>query len=144
MVLVNQADIFCIFHDGSFSSFIRNQGDVELTIDIQYLAELINPKYSMFKVKLRNCTKLGYHVWGEEHRIVADLNTLDKLDLEIANAEVMNNYVAVKCYSAVESCGGDLVFMTDDILIFDEGGQEISLDKLDEICKLYWSSDHKK
>jgi hypothetical protein len=50
MVLENQANIFCILHDCSFSKFIRNKDDVEFTIDIQYLAELINPKFSCLMV----------------------------------------------------------------------------------------------
>lgn len=131
-----------MFHDGNLTKFIRNQSDFEFAIEIEYLAELINPMYSLFKGKLKNCTKLEYHVWGEEHRIIDNLNTLGALELEILHAEVMDNYIAVKCLSDDGSCGGDLVIVADDIIIFDENNQEVTLNKLDEICKLYWHKNH--
>ncbi|WML34972.1 hypothetical protein [Clostridium sp. OS1-26] len=143
MVLENQADIFSIFHDGSFTKFIKNQSDVEFIIEIEYLAELINPMFSLFKGKLKNCTKLEYHVWGEEHRIIDNLSTLGALDLEVLYAEVKGNYIEAKCFDD-ENCGGDLVIVTDDIIIFDENNQEVLLNKLVEICKSYWNSKHKQ
>lgn len=139
----NQANIFCIFHDGSFTEFSKNQSDIEFTIDIQYLAELINPKFSVFKGKLKNCTKLQYHVWGKEHKVIYDLNTLGVLYLEIAHAEVTDNYITVKCFSDDVNCGGDLMIIADDIIIYDEAEQEVTFDKLKETSKLYWITNLK-
>lgn len=143
MVLKNQADILSIFHDGNFTKFIKNQRDVEFTIEIEYLAELISPMFSIFKGKLKKCTKLEYHVWGEEHMIIDNLNTLGTLELEISDVEVKGNYVGVKCLDD-KNCGGDLVIVTEDITIFDENNQEVTLNKLIEICKSYWDSKHKQ
>ncbi len=142
MVLENQADVFRIFHDGSFAKVIRNQDDVELIIEIQYLAELINPNFSLFKVQLKNCTKLEYHEWGKEHSIIDDLNILGALYLDINGAEVIDNYISVTCFcfSSDETCGGDLVVVTQNILIFDENDQEVIFDKLYEIGKTYWNN----
>lgn len=142
MILKNQADIFSIFHDGNFTKFIRNQRDVEFTIEIEYLAELINPIFSLFKGKLKNCTKLEYHVWGKEHVIIDNLNTLGALELEVLDAEVKGNYIGVKCLDD-KNYGGDLVIVTDGITIFDENNQEVTLNKLIEICKSYWDSKGK-
>lgn len=143
MILRDQADISCIFHDGNFAKFIRNQSDVEFIADIRYLTKIINPIFSSFKGKLKNCTKLEYHIRGKESKIIDDLDSLSALYLEIASAAIIDNHIAVECYSSAGECGGDLVIVCDDITICDESGQEITLEKLDEICKFYWNSDHK-
>lgn len=61
-----QADIFDKFHDGSFTKFLRCNEDVDFIIDIQYLAETVNSKFTSFSGKLKNCSKLEFIVWGKE------------------------------------------------------------------------------
>lgn len=140
MILENQCNIFRAFHDGSFEKIIRNKSDIEFLIDIKYLAELVKPSFSFFKCKLKGCRKFEFHIWGEEGRIINDLNSLEKLYLEILNAEVVDNYISIQCATNDESCGGNLIFIAENIIIFDEDGQEISHNELDKLCKLYWDN----
>lgn len=139
MILEEQADIFCIFHDGSFSEFIRNKKNINFTVDIKYLSRLVNPIFSSFKGQMINCSKLEYHLHREEDVIITDLKTLSELYLEISYAQVINGCVAVICYSHDNNLGGNLVFVAENIVIFDEAGQVIEIDELNEICKLYWN-----
>lgn len=142
MLLEVQADIFDKFHDGSFTKFLRCNEDVNFIIDIQYLAETVNSKFTSFSGKLKNCSKLKFIVWGKELEAIDDLKTLGTLDLEIISAKVTENKIAIGCYTSDGNCGGDLVFKADDIMIFDEIGHEITNDELNNISQSYWNSFH--
>jgi len=142
MLLEVQADIFDKFHDGSFTKFLRCNEDVDFTIDIQYLAETVNSKFTSFSGKLKKCSKLEFIVWGKELKAIDDLKTLGSLDLEIISAKLIDNKIAIGCYTSGGNCGGDLVFIADDIIISDERGQEINFDKLNDISQRYWNSYH--
>lgn len=133
-----QAEIFNIFHDGCLIKFIRSQNDVEFIVDIQYLAELINSKYTLLKGVLKNCTKLELKQWGTEDSIICDLHTLELLNLEIISAEVIYNSISIKCYFNGGNNGGELTLITDDIVLFDESGVELTFEMIYEASKCYW------
>jgi hypothetical protein len=145
MVLEEQSDIFCIFHDGNFINFNQLHADIEFTVEIQFLARLINPAFTCFKGLLQNCAKLEYHVKDREQKtiwIIDDLDNLGLLRLEIAYAEFMDKHIAIGCYSHDEGYNGDLVIYTENIIIYDEMGREVTLNKLDEICNLGWGMNN--
>lgn len=142
MLLEVQADIFDKFHDGSFTKFQRFNEDVNFIIDIQYLAETINSKFTSFSGKLKNCSKHEFIVWGKELEVMDDLNTIGTLHLEIISAKVIDNKIAIGCYTCDGNCGGDLVLIADDIMIFDESGHDITHDELNIISQSYWNSFH--
>jgi hypothetical protein len=142
MLLEVQADIFDKFHDGSFTKFLRCNKDVDFIIEIQYLAETVNSKFTSFSGKLKNCSKLEFIVWGKELEAIDDLKTLGTLDLEIISAKVIDNKIAIGCYTSGGNCGGDLVLIADDIMILDESGHEITYDELNNISQSYWNSFH--
>jgi hypothetical protein len=106
------------------------------------LAETVNSKFTLFNGKLKNCSKLEYILWGKEHEAINDLKTLGTLDLEIISAKVTENKIAIGCYTSDGNCGGDLVLIADDIMIFDESGHEITHDELNNISQSYWNSFH--
>lgn len=137
MLLEVQADIFDKFHDGIFTKFLRCNEDVDFTIDIQYLAETVNMKYTSFSGKLKNCSKLEFIAWGKELEAIDDLETLGTMDLKIISAKVIDNKIDIGCYTYDGNCGGDLVLIVDDIMIFDESGHEIIYDELNNISQSY-------
>lgn len=140
MTLENQAKAFSIFHDGSINNLTRIRNDIELIIEIQYLAQMINPKFTIFKCNLENCTKFEYHTWSIENGLIDNLDILTKLDLEIYDAKVVNDSIKIICFSDDKDYSGDLVIIADDIIISDENNQVITLSKLTELCKLYWGN----
>ncbi|WFR57101.1 hypothetical protein QA584_26390 [Anaerocolumna sp. AGMB13025] len=142
MLIEVQADIFDKFHDGSFTKFLRCNEDVDFIIDIQYLAETVNSKFTSFSGKLKNCSKLEFIVWGKEFEAIDDLKTLGTLDLEIISAKVIDNKIAIECNTYDGNCGGDLILIADDIMIFDESGNEIIYDELNNISRRYWNGLH--
>jgi hypothetical protein len=141
MNLEEQSDIFCIFHDGYFKQFNKIGNDIEFIVQIEYLAKIINPNFTIFKGLLKNCKRMEYEIKNENYTIIRDLDVLSKLNLEIGYAKSDNLCIKVESYSDEEQCGGNLIIVTENIIIFDESGQDILLNKLDEICKLYWNSD---
>lgn len=48
----NVRDVFPIFHDGSLTSYTNDGDDVRLEIEIQYLAERVDPNFRKFVVHL--------------------------------------------------------------------------------------------
>lgn len=61
-------------------------------------------------------------------------------DLEVISSKLIDNKIAIGCYTSDYNCGGDLVLIADDIMIFDESGYEITYDKLNNIDQNYWNS----
>jgi hypothetical protein len=143
MNLESQANIFSIFHDGSFANFKTNNEDIEFTIEIHYLAQMINPRFNLFNGILRNCTKFEYHVWDQENSIIYNLDTLIKLDLEINDAKVVDDHIEIICLTDDDNHGGNLIIKAEDIIISDEDNEEITVTNLTEICKAYWDKLNK-
>lgn len=75
-------------------------------------------------------------------RLIHDLKTLGTLDLEIISAKVIDNKIAIECNTYDGNCGGDLILIADDIMIFDESGNEIIYDELNNISRRYWNGLH--
>ena len=48
----NVCSVFSIFHDGSIVSCISGGGDLQFEVQIQYLAERVNPNFRKFNVRL--------------------------------------------------------------------------------------------
>lgn len=142
MRLEVQADIFNKFHDGSFTKFLRCNEDIHFIVDIQYLAEVVNMKFTTFSGMFKNCSKIEFILWGNEHESIDVLETLGTLDLEIISAKVIENKIAIGCYTSGDNYGGDLVLKTDEIMIFDESGHEITYDELNNISQSYWINFH--
>ncbi|WP_160680559.1 hypothetical protein [Clostridium sp. C8-1-8] len=140
MNLENQATIFSIFHDGIFANFKTNSEDIEFTIEIHYLAQVMHPSFNLFKGVFKNCTKFEYHVWGEENSIIYTLDTLIKLDLEINDAKVVDDHIEIICLTDDNNHGGNLLIKAEDIILSDEDDHIITVNKLTEICKAYWDS----
>lgn len=64
------------------------------------------------------------------------------MDLEIISAKVIDNKIAIGCNTDDGNCGGDLILIADDIMIFDESGHEIIYDELNNISHRYWNGLH--
>jgi hypothetical protein len=137
LIKLQQANIFNIFHDGTITELCHINNDIELTIEIAYLAELINSSFRFFKVRLIKCEKCIFELWAEESQIIDNLDKIKNLELEILEAKLEDYLLKVVCAHEIEP-GGILTISTEDILVYDESYQAISYEELDRICGLYW------
>lgn len=137
--LKDQVDIFDIFHDGIIIAFTNENGNINLEIEIHYLAELLNPQFNSFKVQLLGCKKFSYKAWDEGATPITDLPSVNMLSLGILSAKAnADGSIVVSCWN--NELGGELTIKTDDIIIYDQSNQLIDLPFLAELCDRNWSS----
>lgn len=134
----NQIDIFNIFHDGTITDLSKKKDIIELEIEIQYLAEMINEKFNLFYCELIECEEFLLETWGDKKEYTSDLNTMVAYELGIMDAHSTNDGIYVSCRSD-EVIGGNLHIKTKNIKIYDENKMEYSLNELDSVCRKYWS-----
>lgn len=138
-------DIFSIFHDGGIATANPQGGDLVLEIDIQYLAERVNPEYKGFKVCLYGFCDAEFSTWPSdlksEPEKITDVQSIFKPELEVLEASLKENKIEVVCNqhsSEYDYCGGELSFIVDSAEVQDEAGKFYSIEELDFICKGYW------
>ena len=133
-----QIDVFNIFHDGTITKIFNSSDNIQLKIEIKYLAEIINEKFNWFYCELVDCEEFLLEIWGDEKEYTSDLDTMIAYELEILDAHLSNDGIFVSCRSD-EIIGGNLLIKARNIKIYDESKKTISLDELANICHRYWS-----
>ncbi|BDD01373.1 hypothetical protein PEPS_36530 (plasmid) [Persicobacter psychrovividus] len=147
----NIRDVFSIFHDGGI---VDCQGDLNkliLTIQCNYLAELINPDFENFYVDLICVNKLDFDPWMNP----IDLKKIEfksheeylKVDLEILSSEIEDDYVLITCNqhdTDLDYCGGNLIISANDFRLFDHNKNVMTIEELESICRLYWDKFSKR
>jgi len=140
--LEDQCDFFSIFHDGGFTTLQRKGNDIEFQVDIEYLAEIIDPTYTAFSVALKNCHYCAFESWDDNKVRDENLDSLNTYisDMEISKADCANDLINVVCLDSRKNSGGFFFFSCGRVVVFDEGGREITLDELKDIASRYWES----
>ncbi|GGI11645.1 hypothetical protein [Gottfriedia solisilvae] len=136
---IEQKSVFNIFHDGTIIQFFESTKKISIEIEIEYLAELINQNFRSFICELINCEEINFKFWEENNNTVNDLEILKKYELEILEAEEMDDKIVVKCLSNINT-GGNLYIKTESIKIYDKDKREISISKLAEVSHQYWNT----
>ncbi len=140
-------DIFSIFHDGGITTANLQGENIILKIDIQYLAEIVNPAYRWFKVFLYDFRDVEFSTWSgdlkSEPEKITDVQSIFGPELEILEASLNENKIEVVCNvhsSEYDYCGGELSFNVDSAEVQDESGKPYSIEELDSICNGYWGN----
>ena len=141
-------DIISIFHDGTISAYSGDKDHLTMTVDCQYLAEQIDSRFDKFFIQLTKVEELDLTTWPRNKsdlaRTLTELDHVFKADLEILN--VNQNEKGVKAISCLQLdpdfdySGGDLRIIAEEIRIFDQSKNEISVDQLLGLAKKYWES----
>lgn len=140
MDLIDQASLFSMFHDGSLVKLEKQESNVLFQVDIQYLAEIINPNYEYFNGYLKHCRELAFVDFpGKTIFDLSNLQEAENIQPEILSAEVIENSVKVYC-SIDFNYGGVFQFKAEDIKIFDQDNNQITLQQIRQFCKQYWSN----
>lgn len=142
----NLADIFSIFHDGTITDWSGDMHHLRLTIECEYLAELINPTFDTFYVELFGIEFLEFEPWPDPVDLPVILQTdipaIFQTELGILNGEVGENCVKIICETLERNIGyvgGILHLNCSDAGMFNQQQQPITLDRLKEIATIYWN-----
>lgn len=139
------SNIFSVFHDGGIARYSANENNLDLDIEIMYLAERVNPAFRHFHVSLHDIRNLYFSTWPKESAaepsILRSPAQIFEPELEILSGEYDSEQVMVICNQSsaeCDYCGGILYFSASDATVTDEAGQEYSIDALHRLCEDYW------
>lgn len=139
------SDIFSVLHDGGITRYWKNGVDLELEVEVPYLAERINPGFQCFRVALHQIQNLSFTTWprdhGAEQSILRLPSQIFEPELEILSGKVEGELVKVICNQSdagCDYCGGELFFSAAGATVSDRGGQEYSIDELRQLSSDYW------
>lgn len=137
------ARVFNILHDGSIVECTLKDKNLELIVEIEYLAELIHPTFKKFFITLRDCTNVSFLPWpkDKEANTTNDL-TLINNELDILQTKTNANTIEIMCQvtDSDELVGGILAFTAAEVLIFTEEKKQITVDELQKIAEKYWTN----
>jgi hypothetical protein len=142
----NIRDVFSILHDGVITHWTGDKNVLTLQVECSYLAKRIATSFSYFYIRLNDIHTLCLRTWPNPSdlpvRNLEALNDIFAAPLEILSADIREQEVVVECSqhnTAFNYCGGKLVLSCRDITVYDQDKNELSVDRLDEICQAYWN-----
>ncbi len=138
-------EIFSIFHDGEIIHSEKKDNNLIISIEIQYLANRINPEYIKFDLVLENIENLNFSTWPNnpelESEIITDIDLIFKPELQILSSEIKENLIFVACSQSsheFEYCGGNLELKAQYAIVNDESGKVYLLKELNKLSNEYW------
>jgi hypothetical protein len=144
-------DIFSIFHDGSLVSYFSDGDTLGLEVDIQYLAERVNPSFLKFKVCLFGVGDVQFSTWPsdlkEKSETITELPKIFEADLQILDGKIKEGLIEVVCTQRSRTfayCGGELRFRCTYATVTDEAERAYSIEELGALCKGYWDDWSKR
>lgn len=140
-----------MLHDGTISTWTGDKNLLTLTVDCEYLAEIIDKLFDKFYIELFNIDKIEFTPWTNLVNISAIIKTnfadIFKTALEILSTDIKENSVVITCNqhdTDFDYCGGNLTISCQTIKIFDQNKNELNIDQLKKICNTYWDEWSKK
>lgn len=144
-------DLFNIFHDGTFENGQQVGGVCDLTIEIKYLAALVQSNFTSFSVQLIHPTSFTLFGWprklNEVKKKISVFEDIFAEDLLILDAKYVGDNIEVSCNIAdMKSafCGGELLFSCDHAIVTDQSTKSWSIEELDKLCCEYWNEWQQK
>lgn len=143
--LENINSMLSVFHDGEINHAVKSNSCLKFDVNIQYLAERINPEFLAFSVILEGIESLTFTTWpdekDEEPEIFTDINSIFTKDLGILSGEIENESIKLACNQPIPGlgyCGGFLSLKANSAIVKDEAGKEYSIDELISLSSDYW------
>ena len=143
----NIRDIFSVLHDGAISSWEGDKSFLTLTVDCQYLSELIDKSFDRFYVELLKVDKLFLETWPNPFDLpvqtLTELNDIFKADLELLSAEIKDGKVEIACNQHdidFDYCGGTLTISCETIKIYDQDKNELTVEQINILSNKYWNN----
>ena len=109
------ADLFSFLHDGQIVRATTEGDRLLLEVQIQYLAERVDPRYRSFAVQLDSVTDLEFSTWPNdpngEAAVMTDAVTIFGPCLDILRGSAVDGKVLVTVNQpspAYDYCGGEI------------------------------------
>ena len=139
-------DIFSIFHDGTITQWKSIENGIKLTIECEYLAELIDSDFTKFYVELNKISELELEPWMNPIELPKEIKKspteIFKAELEILSAKTENGIVEVTCNQhnlKFNYCGGILKVIAEKVTVKSENNAVLNISELNEISNSYWN-----
>lgn len=149
--LENIRDVFASLHDGTISGYSVEKNILTLSIDCKYLAEFIDKSFDTFFVDIIDIEMLFLTTWpnpfDQPVETLTEPKDIFKAELEILSADIKENKVVISCNqhdTSFDYCGGNLTINCETIKVYDQNKNELTIYKLDQLCKNYWDKFSKK
>jgi len=136
------ANLFYTFHDGDIILEREERVNQVWKIECRYLAEMINPKFVSFWIKLHNVQSIQFTPWVEPEENWTNVREIFETELEISSAKVVEDKIEINCHqhnADFDFQGGEILLDCKGIEVYDQDWHLIEYDKLRKICKDYWN-----
>jgi len=138
------AEALSLLHDGLIISAKKDEVTLRFDVAVDFLANKINPNFTFFSIVVFEPTNIEFIDWAEDHRKYTDLQSILQFIKGIWITSCDTNDDGKICIHGHggnsnndKSCGGSLVFECKKIMITDETGCEISIQRLQDLYQLY-------
>ena len=117
---------------------------LNIKVECKHLSDILDPAYVYFYVVLKGAKEVYFLPWDDEEMQINSLREIQLFKLDILNVENVEDKL-VKIYSNCENVysGGCLYIQASDIIVYDEGLNEVKLEELIELSDKYWLSSDK-
>ena len=107
-------------------------GDLQLSIEIDYLRQMFEPPGRNFRVELQSCTLFEFQSWVDDS-VISDPRVVETIQPEILSGSEAGDHVTVICN------GYALRLRYDGVHIALDTGDAITLDELQAGADRYWT-----
>lgn len=143
--------LFSLFHDGSIVSWATDGDELQLEVEIKYLAERIDPKFRKFDVRLFGVSDIQFSTWPNDlatkPEVLTEPTAIFAGDLEVLEGNLQAGMIEVVCNQHSQNIaysGGELRFGCVYATVTDEAGKAYSIEELGNLCKGYWEEWSKR
>ena len=137
------SNIFSINHDGVIINIEEENEALAIQIEIEYLAELRASEHKTFVYKLLEYSNLKFIDICNENKTYTNIEEIKQMELTILESGIRDEKIIIGVCSH-KSAYGELEFMTNGVMIFDQDNVKMEYTELQEIAKKYWENWSKK
>jgi hypothetical protein len=137
-------EVFSQLQEGYIEEMSLQGETLNMKIECKHLANQIESNYGYFYVVLKGAKDIYFLPWDDEEMSISSLKDIQLFKPDILNVEYADeNYI--KIYSNCENVysGGCIYILASDIIVYDEGLNEIKPEELNELSDKYWFSSDK-
>ncbi|MDR0524338.1 MAG: hypothetical protein LBG90_00515 [Spirochaetaceae bacterium] len=132
-------NILAINHDGTIIKIVPENYNLNIQVEIQYLANMINEKYTIMNYKLLEYSKFVFIDIYKNNKIYTDIDEIAKTELSIGYTRYENNNIIIDVFSS-DCPYGQIHLMANDIIIYDQNDIEIDYEQMIKMSEEYWNN----
>lgn len=137
------SEVFNLLHDGVIVEGMYEGQQLNLKIEIPYLADIINPDYSWFYLTLNGCSSVHFEPWDERQTQILSSTAIFSQRINILDAQMQGERLLISCSVVGKKTsfgGGRLIIEAESIKVFDEDLIATSLEDLKGLAAKYWKN----